>query len=45
VVVVKKVDLKEIEILEETVSPVAGCVCGFLCTGGMICGCGCEKTI
>lgn len=40
-----KVDLKDIELLEETVTPIAGCLCGIACSGGMACGVGCEKVI
>lgn len=42
---INRVDLKQIEILEETLAPAAGIVCGGMCEGGIWCGFGCIKTL
>lgn len=42
---VKKVEIEKIEILEATITPVGGGVCGIFCEGGVACGIACVKVL
>lgn len=41
-IAIHEIRLDSIELLEQTVTPVAGAICGFYCIGGQICGFGCN---
>lgn len=41
----KKVNLSKLEVLEDTITPIAGVLCGGMCEGGVLCGWGCVKVI
>lgn len=42
---VKKVEMQKLEILEDTITPVGGALCGCFCEGGIWCGFACVKAL